>query len=321
MFISESAGAPFERTSISPNMAFLKTVTSAKQLDDLLNARGDGLVVIDFWATWCPPCHAMAPLFEQLSNQYRHATFVKIDTDANPDIMQKYSVRAMPTFVLTKNKAVVDTVVGADPQSLATKVQANAGPAPASAASSSDPTAKVDATTAGDVSLLEYLESAQVNCLNESDDHGIKSIVSTKGKNTSNSYLLSDADEQLLINIYFNQTVRVRSISIQTKEPLSGPKKIKLFINKPSLGFEDVEDAEEPEASQIVELAEDVVKDGKRIPLRFVRFQSVNSLHIFVSSNHGGEDETRIDALDFFGLPVQVTKNLSELRNAHDHEH
>lgn len=58
----------------------------------------------------------------------------------------------------------------------------------------------------------------------------------------------------------FNQTVRVRSISIQTKEPSSGPKKIKLFINKPSLGFEDVEDAEEPEASQVVELTEDVVK-------------------------------------------------------------
>jgi len=66
----------------------------------------------------------------------------------------------------------------------------------------------------------------------------------------------------------------------------------------------------------VIVLSEGDVQDGKRIPLRFVRFQSVNSLHIFVKSNQGSKDETRIDALDVFGLPVQVTKNLSELRKA-----
>lgn len=46
-------------------------------------------------------------------------------------------------------------------------------------------------------------------------------------------------------------------------------------------------------------------RNGERVPVRFVRFQNVNSLHIFVASNHGGEDETRVDSIDIFGVPVQ----------------
>jgi hypothetical protein len=102
------------------------------------------------------------------------------------------------------------------------------------------------------------------------------------------------------------------------------PKAIKLLINRPSLGFEDVYDAGEPEVSQILQLSPEDVEDGNRIPLRFVRFQVVNSLHvstihrfmlsvrlhichfqIFISSNQGGKDETRIDVLDIFGVPLE----------------
>jgi hypothetical protein len=85
----------------------------------------------------------------------------------------------------------------------------------------------------------------------------------------------------LLINIYtqFNQTVRVRSIILKSNGP-NGPKNVKLFINKPSLGFEDVEDAEEPEAAQVLTFSEEDVKEGKHVNLRFVRFQYVNSIHV-----------------------------------------
>ncbi|KAI0075789.1 DUF1000-domain-containing protein [Panus rudis PR-1116 ss-1] len=169
-----------------------------------------------------------------------------------------------------------------------------------------------------DVSLLEFLDGSQINCLNEAGDHTLKSILSAKQKNDSSSYLLSDADEQLLLNIPFNQTVRVRSLVIQASDVERAPKRIKIFINKPSLGFEDVEDAEEPEASQIIDLTEDQVKEGKRIPLRFVRFQSVSSLHIFVVNNTSGSDETRIDAVDIFGQPVMGTRDLSGLKKTED---
>lgn len=100
---------------------------------------------------------------------------------------------------------------------------------------------------------------------------------------------------------------------------------IKLLVNRNAIGFEDVEDAEEPEAAQVLDLPEDVIKEGRPIDLRFVRFQSVNSLHvstacgsgllairvimpvsqIFVSSNQGGEDSetTRLDVIDILGFP------------------
>jgi PITH domain len=122
----------------------------------------------------------------------------------------------------------------------------------------------------------------------------------------------------------FNQAVRVRSIILHTNESQKGPKLIKLLVNRNAIDFEDVEDAAEPEAAQVLEVPEDAIKEGRPIDLRFVRFQSVNSLHvstacgsrllayesrwshhsqIFVSSNHGGEETTRLDAIDILGFP------------------
>ncbi|KAH8108210.1 DUF1000-domain-containing protein [Cristinia sonorae] len=175
-------------------------------------------------------------------------------------------------------------------------------------------------------SLLVHMDYTQTNCLNEATegDNTLRSIIGSKKKNkNSNAYLLSDADEQLLLNINFNQTVRPRSIVIQTSEShiAQGPKRIKLFINRPAIGFEDVEDAEEPEAAQVIELTEEQVKSGKPIPLRFVRFQSVNILHIFVQSNFGDEDVTRIDAVDVLGSATSGggAKDLSGLQAEEGH--
>ena len=67
---------------------------------------------------------------------------------------------------------------------------------------------------------------------------------------------------------------------LHTAMSSQGPQKIKLLINRPSLGFEDVEDQGEPAVAQVIEIPEDVIKEGKYIPLRFVRFQAVNSLHV-----------------------------------------
>ncbi|KXN90451.1 Chitin synthase regulatory factor 3 [Leucoagaricus sp. SymC.cos] len=171
-----------------------------------------------------------------------------------------------------------------------------------------------------DVSLLEFLDLSQLNCLNESLEHPLKPIVANKSKNTSDAFLLSDADEQLLVNLHFNQAVRIRSLVLTTKESSlsQAPKDIKLVVNRRSIGFEDVEDATEPAVAQIIELSEEQVKAGKPIPLRFVRFQNVNSLTIFVESNQGEEDESRIDAIDVFGIPVEATKDLSGLRRTEE---
>jgi len=107
---------------------------------------------------------------------------------------------------------------------------------------------------------------------------------------------LSDADEQLLLTIpvspqnacildlialaQFNQSVRVRGIAIQSSSLDKAPKTIKLLVNRPSLGFEDVEDADEPEVAQVLDIPKQDVQLGTPINVRYVRFQAVNSLHV-----------------------------------------
>jgi hypothetical protein len=78
----------------------------------------------------------------------------------------------------------------------------------------------------------------------------------------------------------FNQAVKIKSIVLHTANSQEGPKLIKLLINRSALGFEDVEGAEEPEAALVQELPEETVKEGQQLDLRFVRFQSVTSLHV-----------------------------------------
>jgi hypothetical protein len=160
-----------------------------------------------------------------------------------------------------------------------------------------------------EASLLEVLDPLQVNCLNEASDHTLKSILELKKLNTSTEFLVSDADEQLLLNIPFNQSVRIKSIVIRSQVQTQQPRLVKLFINRPSIGFDDVDG----EAAQIIDLTEDVVTQGQRIPLRFVRFQNVNSLHIFVVSN-GGDELTRIDGVDVLGVPTGGTRDLTALQ-------
>ncbi|KAF7304607.1 PITH domain-containing protein [Mycena kentingensis (nom. inval.)] len=174
-----------------------------------------------------------------------------------------------------------------------------------------------------DMSLLSYIDSTQLHCLNESSAHTIASILAQKTFNTTSSYLLSDdGDPELLLNVYFNQTVRLRELVFKagaTAEAMDqAPKQVKLLVNRPSIGFEDME-GEEP--AQLIELSAEDVACGRPIPLRFVRFQAVNSLHIFITSNQNGAEETRLDALDILGVPVETTKDLSGLQKQEDHIH
>lgn len=84
----------------------------------------------------------------------------------------------------------------------------------------------------------------------------------------------------------FNQTVRIRSILIKSSSASQAPKLVKILVNKTAISFDDVEDAQEPEVAQILELTpEQVAGEGQAVPLRFVRFQNVNSIHVSVFSH------------------------------------
>lgn len=92
----------------------------------------DGLALVDFWATWCGPCHIIAPIVEQLATEYEGKLKVaKLDVDANQRTAMRFNVRSIPTLLLFKGGAHVDTVVGAVPKAyLVDKIEEHLEDAP-----------------------------------------------------------------------------------------------------------------------------------------------------------------------------------------------
>jgi thioredoxin 1 len=75
-------------------------------------------VLVDFWAEWCPPCHRIAPILDELAVEYDgRARIVKIDVDTNPQTVRVYGVLSMPTLSMFRNGELVSQVVGAQPKS------------------------------------------------------------------------------------------------------------------------------------------------------------------------------------------------------------
>jgi thioredoxin 1 len=76
--------------------------------------QSDKLAMVDFWAEWCGPCRAIAPIVEELSKEYEGKVVVgKLDVDNNPETAMKYGIRSIPTILFIKNGQVVDKHVGA----------------------------------------------------------------------------------------------------------------------------------------------------------------------------------------------------------------
>ncbi|KAJ6519963.1 thioredoxin-domain-containing protein [Mycena sanguinolenta] len=99
---------------------------SVSQLNNYLSKSNDKLSVIDFHATWCGPCHMIAPTFESLSKQYKDVNFFKCDVDAAKDVAALYRVSAMPTFIFLKGSTKVDQVRGANRAELESTVKRHA---------------------------------------------------------------------------------------------------------------------------------------------------------------------------------------------------
>ena len=77
----------------------------------------DGLVVVDFWATWCGPCRMIAPVLDQLAKDFDgKVKIAKVDVDANQQSAMRFNVRSIPMLLFFKGGKVVDQIVGAQPK-------------------------------------------------------------------------------------------------------------------------------------------------------------------------------------------------------------
>jgi thioredoxin 1 len=77
---------------------------------------GDGLVLVDFWATWCPPCRMFGPVFEKASERHADAVFGKIDTEAQPELAAAFSITSIPTLMIIRDGIVLYAQAGALPE-------------------------------------------------------------------------------------------------------------------------------------------------------------------------------------------------------------
>lgn len=93
----------------------VKHVTS-QELEQILNSESK-TVFCDFWATWCGPCRMLAPVYQDISEQYEgQAVFVKLDVDENEAAAMKYGISSIPNIIAFKNGQPIDSSLGFVPQ-------------------------------------------------------------------------------------------------------------------------------------------------------------------------------------------------------------
>ncbi|KAI9668245.1 MAG: hypothetical protein M1821_001065 [Bathelium mastoideum] len=324
-------------------MSQIVEIQSPTQFQQVLSS--STIVVTDFWATWCGPCKAIAPLYEQLSSQLSRPnkiTFTKVDTDRQAQIAQSYNITAMPTFLVFKKGREVSRLLGADAKGLNEAVRKLAQEADGASSSSSG---FGDTSSSGDTWLGAPLPRNYADVTDQVDVRGLdllnvdsalgdgrtlfhasrprtlaaegkgkeKGTVSTEGGKSD--WIESDTDEQVMLFIPFQSTLKVHTLHITSAPPSSNgdngeaeedvpirPRTIRLYINRPNnLSFDEAED--EPFTQEVVLQPGDwdTATATAKLELRFVKFQRVTSLVMFVVDGEGDGDKVRLDRIRIIG--------------------
>ena len=98
-------------------MADASALHLTEQTFDETLSTHEGLLLVDFWAEWCGPCRAIAPVLDELVRESSgRVTLAKVNVDENPGLAARYGIRSIPTILLLKQGKVVDQVIGAVPK-------------------------------------------------------------------------------------------------------------------------------------------------------------------------------------------------------------
>ncbi|KAH6660627.1 thioredoxin [Truncatella angustata] len=303
-------------------------IQSPDQFSEILDK--SRIVVADFYANWCGPCKQIAPFYEQLSQSLSRpniATFVKVNTegDGAKDVAQAYAVTSLPTFIIFRDGKIVDKVKGADPNRLKTILEklANeietAGEAGGSSSGGGGMTWLGADLPRGYSDISDIVDVRGLELLNADSEFSVRTLFNKPkpaglGKSSSEDkdWVESDTDEQLLLFVPFNSAVKLHTLQITSLPPNAEddddedeipvrPKTIKLFTNRPhNLGFDEADDIQ---PTQEIEIQEgDWNANGTAsISLRFVRFQNISSLVLFVVDGDGDSEKVRLDRVRLIG--------------------
>ncbi|KAL0267969.1 UNVERIFIED_CONTAM: hypothetical protein PYX00_010082 [Menopon gallinae] len=273
-------------------MGLVKEIHDDVQFQTEMSAAGSKLVVADFSATWCVPCHRIAPVFESLAMKYPSALFIKVDVDKCQETAASQNITAMPTFIFYRFRIPIDRLQGADPITLESKIKQHY-------IDEDEEGGNDMCEVAGHMDLSAFIARNECECLNESDSHPFPNT-----QNASSSYLESDCDEQLIISVNFTQSVKLHSIKIKAPEA-QGPKTVKVFINQPRLLDFDLAESSVPVQELVLDKSD---LDGGPINLRYVKFQNVHNVQLFIKDNQTGAETTIIETLGFIGSPISTTR-------------
>ncbi|EPS43078.1 hypothetical protein H072_2955 [Dactylellina haptotyla CBS 200.50] len=309
-------------------------ISSETHLKDVMSK--NSVVVIDFFATWCGPCKAIAPIYSKFAaelSQPGKIAFIKVDTDKHQGIAQAHQISAMPTFLVFQGGNETHRIRGADIPKLTSALKeliSIAGGGGGGSSSSSSASWTGAEIPRGYRVINSEIELKGLDCMNWKSELGSirtlfdgsepvtkpgSSTTKGKGKDTSAGgadWMESDTDEQLMLFIPFSAVVKVFQIQITSLPPDVGedeeaddetptrPKTIKLYSNNAHiLGFDE---AEQKPMLQEIELKEEDWKNGTAtIDTRFVKFQAVSTLTIFVVDAENGAESVRIDRIRIIG--------------------
>ena len=292
-----------------------------KSLSQFNSLKSKPLLIVDFYATWCGPCKAISPRFEQLAKQHEGSTtiiFAKCDVDKANDVAKACTITAMPTFQFFKQGNKVDQVQGADVPQLTTKIGyytsavAKETGDGGSTSGGSSKTEKKSAAVEGSLRSLIDVNAARL--LNASLMSNVRNIASPPP--AGNAITSATGSSRVVMHLPFTQSISPTHLKItMAKDSLSNaPSRITVGTNVPvrvltspegvetnDLSFESVNKAENTQSFNVYS---DEYNNGvAELKLKASKFTGVKSLTIRVDANLSGEEKTmtKIGVMDIIG--------------------